>query len=148
MKTSFPPPLKIKAQTHEDVVVLSALLQDALVPSLGILHDLKTGAFSLLAYRYHAPSPFQDESFGYRVKTYLHIPSIRHSQQRSIHTADPGEHLVLLTLDLKEDSLLFTFANDKSLKVKGTMSGLFLTDTSVQWPTRFTPRHEDLSSRG
>lgn len=143
MKDTLPPRLKLKAETPEDIEVLSALLQDALVPSLGLVHDLKTGDFCMLLYRYEQAYASSSPQESHRFQSYLHIPHILHVQRRSIDGSDPSEHLVLLTLSHEDDAFVFTFAGDKALRVITTQRGLFLTDTQIGWPTIFTPTHEE-----
>lgn len=134
--------LKLKAESIEDIEVLSALLQDALVPSGGILHDLKTGSFSLLLYRLNQEALCQASSQFSRRKSFLEIFDITHLQCQYIDPSDPFDPLVLLAFSYKNGAFEFTFSGHKKLRALSAQSPVFLTDTEVSWPTFFEPTHE------
>ncbi len=141
MKKSTPSLLKIKAETLEDIEIMSALLQDALVPSVGLVHDLISETFTMVLYRYHRASSSSTPDNNLRIISHLHIPKISHLQRYSIDASNPEEQLVLLTLSQERDTLVFTFAGDKALRLITCQTPLYLTDTETCWPTVFTPHH-------
>lgn len=136
-------PLKLRARDAEDLAVISAALQDALVPLGDISHlpDDKTFMMAVNRYRWE-----RDDGQAERVHAGLRFDAVRRVQFRGIDRSDRSQFLSVLALafDGREDTdgaVVIHFAGGGAIRLE--VGGLYcvFADLGQPWPTQWTPAH-------
>lgn len=89
--------LKLRAESADDIGVMSAALQDAIVRVGGITFDKDAQTLTLIASRFA-----HEASTGARVKTILRVHNITNVQMRGVDRSDRDAFLVLLSANFAE----------------------------------------------
>lgn len=171
-ETRAPGRLKLRAKDEHDVIVLSSLLQDALVPRGEITYLGSERRFILLANRFRweaepeAASPALEEgadaSFeqaaadvaideeGKAGKVYSRVISglcfdrVRAVRSRGLDkAAADGKPLDLLSIRRGLAAWLLSFANGAEIRLEGPAIVAHLEDLGEAWPTVWQPSHKD-----
>lgn len=162
--------LKLRAKDEQDVIVLSSLLQDALVPREEITYLAGERRFILLANRFRweskpesAPPAVEegaDASFEQaaadlaidtedgegkvysRVISGLCFDRVRAARSRGMEEAvKAGEPLNLLSLRRGLAAWLLSFSGGAEIRLEGPAIVAHLEDLGEAWPTRWRPSH-------
>lgn len=128
--------LKLRAEDAEDVAVLSAVLQDALVPVAEMAWLPDEGRFVLVANRFRWEGPQVERTFAG-----LCIDRVTRVQRRGFSPADQDRILALLALRAEGGSLFLEFAGGGSIRLDVEAISCRLDDLGEPWPTRWRPRH-------
>jgi len=136
-------PLKLRAEDEEDLAVVSAILQDALVAVGEMAWLPEEKRFVLVANRFRreasaAGGPRRDWE---RRMSGLRIDGVKSVQRRGFSPRDAERLLVLLAIRSGEGSLYLDFAGGSSIRVEVERILCHLDDLGEPWPTRFQPRH-------
>lgn len=140
--------LKLRAQDEEDLRVVSACLQDALI-AVGDMSYLKDDRrFVLVANRFcweaapcdEATDLSPDDCFE-RVHTGLRFENVTAVRQRGIDKLDAAQLLELLTIQIEGDALVLVFAGDTAIRLETAQPLCFIEDLDEPWPTKWRPRH-------
>jgi hypothetical protein len=152
-------PLKIIARDAEDLAVVSACLQDALIPLNEMRYLPQERRFIMVANRFRweraakgneEPAPPQadasfdsDEDFGAQQRTNagICIDRVLAVRSRNIDRARPDDFLSLLSLELDGNKLSFLFAGGGVIQVEIEALALYLSDLGKAWPTQWQPDH-------
>ena len=137
-------PLKLRARNAEDLSVISAVLQDALVPLGDISHFPDEKSFMLVANRFRWED---DGEQAERVHTGLRFDAVRRVRYRGIDRSDRSQFLSLLTIavDGGEDAdsvVVIHFSGGGAIRLEAGGLYCVLADLGQSWPTRWTPAHE------
>jgi hypothetical protein len=152
------PPLKIMAHDAEDLKVVSACLQDALIPLNEMRYLPAERRFIMVANRFRweraalpsqDASPSQDaafeseEDFGDRQRTNagICIDRVLSVRSRGIDRARPDDFLSVLWLQLDGNRLSLLFAGGGVIQMEVEGLSLFLSDLGKAWPTQWQPDH-------
>ena len=147
METELPA-LKLLAKDIEDLQILVAHLQDALMPITAMTYDRKEGTFVCLANRHcweHSPRMHEGEPLYHRVHSgicFQHVKAVHH---RGVHPKGPLRALSFLTLqqdasaDILTLHLIFSGVSEIRLQVEEIHCRL--GDIEQPWPTRKQPKH-------
>lgn len=159
-------PLKIIARDAEDLTVVSACLQDALIPLNEMRYLPQERRFILVANRFRwervnegaaapqtptADATFDsDEDFGelQRVNTGVCIDRVLAVRSRGIDQSKPDEFLSLLSLHLDDNKLTLLFAGGGTIQVDIEALALYMRDLGTAWPTQWQPEHAPDKSPG
>ena len=150
--------LKIIARDAEDLAVVSACLQDALIPLNEMRYLQQERRFIMVANRFRweraakgseepAPgtdAPFDsDEDFGAQQRTNagICIDRVLAVRSRNIDRARPDDFLSLLSVQLEGNKLSFLFAGGGVIQVEIEALALYLSDLGKAWPTQWQPDH-------
>lgn len=154
-------PLKIIARDAEDLTVVSACLQDALIPLNEMRYLPRERRFIMVANRFRweraseakpAPqssavdAPFDsDEDFGalQRVNTGICIDRVVAVRSRGIDQSKPDEFLSLLSLHFDGGALNLLFAGGGTIQIEVEALAIYLRDLGTAWPTQWQPDHAD-----
>ena len=134
--------LKLLARDQEDLAVISAVLQDALIPVSEMAYLPDEQRFALVAnrFRWEAPPGRPRDNFERRL-TGLNIGGVRAVRRRGFSPGDPDRILVLLALRQVGGALQLDFARGASIQLETGEILCHLDDLSEPWPTRWQPRH-------
>ena len=163
--------LKLRARDDGDAKILSALLQDALVPREEIAYLGNERRFILLANRFRwetrpeaALPPLEegtDASFEQaKVDIAAHVDRdhklysriicgicfdrVRVARSRSLDAAaKDGKPLSLLSVQRGLAAWLLSFAAGAEIRLEGPAIVAHLEDLGEAWPTRWRPSHHD-----
>lgn len=142
MARGKPALLRLLAQDPDDLVVISAALQDAVTRVGDISFEPKGRRLTILFNRFR-----WEVGKGQRVRAGLQIGSVLGVQARKIQRGAKDAVLELLAVTLEPDdppggSIVFSFAGGGDLRVSVECVEAVLADLSPPWPTPRTPAHE------
>jgi hypothetical protein len=152
------PPLKLVAHDAEDLKIVSACLQDALIPLNEMRYLPQERRFIMVANRFRwerAARPTQeapadqdaafesDEDFGdlQRTNAGICIDRVLSVRSRGIDRSRPDDFLSVLSCHLDGNKLLILFAGGGVIQVEVEGLSLFLSDLGKAWPTQWQPDH-------
>jgi DUF2948 family protein len=134
--------LKLLARDEEDLAVISAVLQDALIPVAEMAYLPDERRFVLVAnrFRWEAPHDRPRQNLERRL-TGLSIGGVSAVRRRGFTPGDPDRILALLALRRVDGALRLDFAGGASIQLETAEILCHLDDLSEPWPTRWQPRH-------
>jgi hypothetical protein len=135
-------PLKLRAEDEEDLAVISAILQDALVAVGEMTWLTEEKRFVLVAnrFRWEPPSAGRRQDFE-RCMSGLRIDGVKAVQRRGFTPRDSERLLVLLAIRAEPGTLYLDFAGGSSIRLEVERILCHLDDLGEPWPTRWRPRH-------
>jgi hypothetical protein len=151
-------PVKIIARDAEDLAVVSACLQDALIPLNEMRYLPQERRFIIVANRFRWERAAQgreesapgtdasfdsDEDFGAQQRTNagICIDRVLAVRSRNIDRSRPDDFLSLLSVQLDGNKLAFLFAGGGVIQVEIEALALYLSDLGKAWPTQWQPDH-------
>lgn len=138
-------PLKLLAKDLEDLKILSAHLQDALMPLSAMAYDSTQKTFSLLANRHcweHLPIIHEGENLYHRVHSGICFKDVMQVHHRGFHPKGPLRTLNFLMAEASgKDRLHLVFSGDAYIQLKINQIHCHLSDLGIPWPTRKRPMH-------
>jgi hypothetical protein len=142
-------PLRLAAEDDEDLVVLSAVLQDALVPMSELAYLPAERRLAFVASRFvwercedcaRGGEPFERVHCGVTFEGVAGVKSI------GVDPAERGRILSLLAVRRTEGGLDLVFAGGATIRLaRDAAAGktlAFLADRGEPWPTRARPAHD------
>ena len=134
--------LRLVARDEEDLAVISAVLQDALIPVSEMAYLPEERRFALVAnrFRWEAPGDRPPERLERRL-TGLNIGGVSAVRRRGFSPGDPDRILALLAVRWVAGALQLDFAGGASIQLQTAEILCHLDDLSEPWPTRWQPRH-------
>lgn len=160
-------PLKLRAADEEDLTVVAACLQDALVPIGDMTYMPQDRRFVLVAnrFRWEAGAPAVDAAgtadgtadAAYdggpdprfeRVNCGVWFDGVRAVRTRSVNLRDRGLILELLTMRLDGERLLLMFAGGATIMLEVEGLRCFMEDIGEPWPTPWRPGHPAETAEG
>lgn len=133
--------LRLRARGLEDFSVLSALVQDALVPIGDIAFLESEGSFVLALNRFRWERN-ASEGARERVHSGLRFDGVRRASFRGIDRRDRGRFLSLLALAYDDGVVTLNFAGGGVIRLEVDALNCALEDLAEAWPTLWTPHHE------
>jgi hypothetical protein len=133
--------LKLRGEDEEDLAVISAILQDALVAVGEMAYFPDESRFVLVANRFRwEPQPSGDQRLE-RQLSGLRIQGVQGVQRRGFNPRDTERLLVLLAIRAEEGALYLDFAGGSSIRLDIERILFYLDDLGEPWPTRWRPKH-------
>lgn len=146
-------PLRLLAADGDDIAIISALCQDAVLPASEIKWDRKRHRFALLVnrFRWEDAGRAEQRKRGFeRVQTLLVIEHVLKVQSLDLPPRQPDMVLSLLSLSWEPGAegagrLLLTLAGDAQIAVEVEALEARLSDVTRPWlaPTGKEPRHDE-----
>ena len=139
-----PGPLRLRAITKDDLDVIAALLQDALLPMMDVAFQPKENRFLAVANRFRWENP---PGLRERILCALQFEQVRGVRVRGVDRTDRGKILNLLSLIVKDgpegQRITLVFAGGGEIEL--TIGGIDLTieDRGEPWPALSTPNHDE-----
>ena len=131
------------AQDPDDLVVISALLQDALVRHADMSYRSTSRRFAAVVsrYRWEAESPARE-----RVRTGLHFNHVLKVQSRGVALHVRDSVAELLTIRLEPDvtdrvAITLEFSGGGAVRLTAECIDAEVRDLGLAWDTRHTPDH-------
>lgn len=139
-------PLRLRARDGDDLAVLSAALQDAIVP----VHDMtflrRERCFVMAVNRFCWEVPAQlveEEEIWQRTLCGVRFQGIDSAKTLKLDLRDRSQMLDLLAITAEEGGILLSFAGDATLRLDGAGIDVLLEDRGEPWPTPQRPQHPE-----
>lgn len=140
-------PLRMMAEDKDDLQVIAACLQDALIPLSGIEYDEKNGHFHIVANRFCwecDPEICEGNSYYARVATGLAFHNVLDVQKKDINLGNKAEIVNLLTISHEADDCVhLLFSGGSEIKIKFEKLCCHLKDVDEPYITPNKPCHEE-----
>lgn len=144
--------VRLMALDSEDLDVLAAHMQDAILKAGDLEYDAKRRQFALAANRFvwEEAEGRRKRSFERR-RTAMHFDRVLSVRSRGIRRDDPEQVLSLLTVQfLAEEGMAapsgvieLIFAEDVSIRLEVECIEVQLADLGPAWETRRRPKHPE-----
>jgi hypothetical protein len=148
----------LRAEDREDLKVIAACLQDALIPLSDIHYVDSERRLIMVANRFRwencpdlpeAPSGHSDgvDCANYeRVNCGILFDNITAVRRRGLDQRDRGRILELLTMDIETGdggrmAVVMVFAGGAAIRMEGENIKCRISDIGEPWPTQFRPNH-------
>ncbi|MFY8105895.1 MAG: DUF2948 family protein [Elstera sp.] len=139
------PGLKLRAVDRADLEILSACLQDALLPVLDLHYDGAAQEFLLVANRFRWEAPAAQE----RIHMAVRVRGVTGVQRKGFDLKDQGRFLALLALTYTPTEsggvILLHCAGESETALRLSVTGIDLLaqDFGEPWPCTSVPKHDD-----
>lgn len=139
-------PLRVQASDAEDLCIISACLQDALIPVSGITYNEELQKFSLIVNRFcwecHVSENEADNIFN-RVNSFLCFSSIKEIKYKGFNPKAEETIICLLTIQQQDEStVILTCSEDVEIKLSLEKLDCHLRDIEEPYPTVHKPCHQ------
>jgi hypothetical protein len=137
--------LKLRAEDADDLAVISACLQDALVPVRDLAYDPVDHTFLFVANRFRweielrrmgGDCAFERTLCGI---AFSHVMAVSYSGFRR---SDDARILPLLAIRPENGAVLLEFSGGASIKLEISRILCHAGDLGEPWPTQWQPRHD------
>lgn len=143
-------PLRLLAEEGDDLKIIAAAVQDAVVKAGNLNYEKRKRRFSIELNRYRwETAPARKGQPGERVRALLAFDGVLGVKTRGITKADPELILSLLSADFVADAaeppggkVTLLFAGDGEIVLTVEALDATLLDSDYVWPTRHVPSHE------
>lgn len=143
-------PLNLGAVDAEDLKVISALVQDAVLPATEMSWRPRERRFALLINRFRWEDSGRSRHAPERVRSVLGFEDVMGVASQGIDRRDADTILSVLSVDFEEiedgtGHVLLTFAGDGGLRLSVEALGVSLKDVTKPYvaPSKLVPQHED-----
>jgi Protein of unknown function (DUF2948) len=132
---------RLSARSVEDLAVVAALLQDAIVPLGDIAFIEGTHSFVLVLNRFRWET---GEGAGERerITSGLRFDTVKRVQYRGIRRDDRSQFLSLLTISYDNGIVVLHFAGGGTIRLEVDALRCAMEDFGEPWPTPSTPTHD------
>ena len=138
-------PLQMAAEDRDDLQLVAACLQDALIPLSGIEYDPEGGHFHLIANRFCwecEPENVDGQSYHTRVSTGVAFHHVKDVHKKGLDLQSKNELINLLTIHHEEnDCIHLIFSGGPEIKLIVEKLSCHLKDMDEPYPTSNKPEH-------
>jgi hypothetical protein len=135
--------LRLRAEDAEDLAVISACLQDALVSVRDLAYDREARIFLFVANRFRweggtadgAGRPFERTLCG------VSFEEVDGAAYRGFHRSEEDHILSLLAIRPAGGVIDLEFAGDATIRLTAALISCRLRDFGEPWPTAWQPGH-------
>lgn len=140
-------PLRLRAVDSEDLQIVAAILQDAIIPVCDIGFDSEAKRFLMVVNRFRwerlTEETLEGEPVFERINCVLTIEGVTDVKTQRLDLTERGRMLDLLTIMQSEKALLLVFAGGMRIRLDLADWSLKLEDVGEPWPTPKCPHHQD-----
>lgn len=144
-----PKPLRLLAEEAEDLRIIAAAVQDAVVKAGNLKYEQRGRRFAIELNRYRwEVAPKRKGQPGERVRALLAFDGVLGVKTRGVTRADPELIFSLLSVEFTADAeppagkVTLLFAGDGEIVLTVEAIDATLLDSDYVWPTRHVPSHE------
>lgn len=135
--------LKLKAEDNEDVQVISAVLQDAIVPVCDMIYKADEKNFVMVVHRL-----CREEGNLERICCAVNVRGVESAQLQSIDLTKQGDMLDLLAAMPDEKAVTFVFAGGAKIRLHLDNWLMIVEDFGEPWPVQCNPCHDSDRATG
>jgi hypothetical protein len=139
-----PQRLKLRAADADDLAVISAVLQDAVIPGDEMAYLPSERRFVLVANRFRWEDSDGQQVPGRlyeRVHSGLVIDAVRAVKTRGFDPADKDRLLSMLAIEPHDDAIDLLFSGGAAIRIEVDRILCHLEDVAEPYPTRLRPSH-------
>jgi hypothetical protein len=134
--------LRLRAEDEEDLAVISAFLQDALVPVAEMIFLPDEQRFVLVANRFMwERPPYGKKGHSERTLTGIAFDGVKTVRVRGFERTESDRILQVLAVRAVPGSVIFEFSGDDAMRLETDQILCHLEDIGEPWPTPWRPRH-------
>lgn len=133
--------VRLRALSVEDLSVVAALTQDAVVP-IGDIAYLETERSFVLALSRFRWEDDADKGERERVHAGLRFDTVKRVRYRYLDLKDRSQFLSLLTLTYDDGIVTLHFSGGGTIRLEVDTLNAALEDLGEPWPTQWTPEHD------
>lgn len=149
--------LKLRAEDEEDLQVLGACLQDAIVPVADMIWLRNDRRFAMVVNRFMWEVPPEaapdderkagaDGQVFSRIHGILSIHAVKNVKLRGIDQRRRDQVLSLLMISAGDGTIHLEFAEGGTIRLEVEKIACYLDDVGSAWPTRWRPDHLETPS--
>jgi hypothetical protein len=134
----------MSAEDANDLQIIAACLQDALVPLMGMEYDQSTGKFHLVANRFCwecAPEILEGDSFYMRVPTALSFHHVTEIKKKALDLHNKHELINLMTIHDHDNCIHLVFSGGTEIRLTVDRISCLLRDVDEPYHTINKPCH-------
>lgn len=142
-------PLKLMAGDAEDLQILSACTQDAVIKigDIAFIKDSRRFAFVGNRFVWECAADRRVGPFA-RVRTGVHFDDVKNAQFQYLRTDAKDAVVELLSIGFEAgegptDTIVLDFAGGGVIRLTVESVNAYLSDISLPWRTRAKPKHEN-----
>lgn len=137
--------IKLHAEHHTHINVISAHMQDAIVPASSFIHEPNEKTFKLLGNRFCWEKFLNPtDPIKFRVNAGIHFNHVKHVQKKNIHLHHPEKLYSLMTMYATENEIFLHFSELAEIRLEVEKICCKMADLHEPYPTQFLPTHTDL----
>lgn len=135
--------LRLRAEDDDDLAVISACLQDALVSVADLAYDPDAQRFMLVANRFRWECTAGDGSEFERILCGLSFDGVQHVAFRGFRLSERERILSLLAIRQEDGGTAvdLAFAGGATVRLRAAEIRCRLRDLGEPWPTSWQPDH-------
>ncbi|MDC0461581.1 DUF2948 family protein [Alphaproteobacteria bacterium] len=143
----------LRCQQASDILVLSSLLQDALVSNADFHFDKKDNSFVFVANRFCWETPpikseKSENDVYYRVLSGVNIQNVISVKHKNMKQFQDNEgalfyNLLAIEYDNETNDISLVFSDMVGMKISITDLNIFIRDIAEPYPTKHIPNHFD-----
>lgn len=137
-------PLKLQARDAEDIAIVSAVLQDAIVPVCDMVWQKDEKTFIMIPQRLRRE--LGEEIKPDRICSAVRIKGVEKIETLRFDPNDKERMLDLLMVAFESDYLHFVFADHIEIRLQLKEWSLWIEDFGEAWPAACTPCHDSPSA--
>lgn len=142
--------IRLRAVDADDLRVVSALLQDAIIPIADIAYLPDDHLFVLMASRFQwegptpdgGPTPDEGGEGATRIQCVVRFTGVTAVRRRGIDLRRRGRFLSLLALEAVEGAVLLRLSGGADIKLEGEAIECRIADRGDAWPAARRPEHK------
>ncbi len=137
--------LKLRAEDTEDLAVISACLQDALVPVRDLAYVPEDRTFLLVANRFrweNGLSPAPGEAAYERTLCGITFSEVAAVSYNGFRRTEDSRILSLLAIRPEDGAVHLEFSGGATIRLEVARIRCLATDLGEPWPTQWQPRHD------
>lgn len=132
---------RLSVRSVEDLAVIAALLQDAIVPlgDMAYIADERSFVMALNRFRWEASEGVPTRE---RIHSGLRFDTVERVRYRGIRRTDRSRFLSLLTISCDDGVVVLHFSGGGMIRLEVDDLRCALEDFGEPWPTPSTPSHD------
>ena len=140
-----PGALRLRAVDRDDLAVVAAMLQDALVSLTDMQYLADDRRFVLVANRFRWENCDENGACDQyeRVHCAIAFEGVERVERKGLGPASLDGFGALLTIEVAENAVLLVFAGGGRIRLGISRLDCHISDVGEPWPTQWRPRHPE-----
>lgn len=146
-EASLHTPVKIHAQHHDHIDIISSHVQDAVIPASAFIHDSNTKTFKLMGNRFCWERFLDpDNPIKLRVQSGIHFDHVVNVQKKNVHLHHPEKLYNLMMIKAAKNEVILHLSEHAEIRLDVEKISCKLADLHQPYPTEFLPTHTAVES--
>lgn len=143
-KDKTPPhiPLKIHAQHHDHIQIISSHIQDSIITPSSCIHNANEKTFKLLANRFCWEKFLTPtDPIKLRVHSGIHFDHVTNVRKKNFHLHHPEKTYNLMSIQATQNEIVLNFSEHSTISLEVEHISCKIADLHEPYPTQFLPHH-------